>query len=86
MEFDGRRLDHFEAPRKDFAQAVVDGKGTAILDHDVAKLRKGSSFGEPEDFQAQFANETRGRRAHERSKVGLGQLVIEGFVRNRSVK
>ena len=38
MEFDGRGLDRFEASGKHLAQAVVDGKGTAVLDDDVAKL------------------------------------------------
>ena len=55
MEFDRCGLDRFEAPGKHLAQGVVDRKRTAILDHDVAKLRKGSSFGEPEDFQGQLA-------------------------------
>src|SRR4029434_7202153 len=86
MEFDRCGLDRFEAPGKHLAPGVVDRKRTAILDHDVAKLRKGSSFGEPEDFQGQFAKKSRGHSAHERSKMGLRQLIIERLVGNRGIK
>ncbi len=85
MEVDGRRLDRFEAPRKNCAHAVVDGTGTAVVDHDVAKRRKAPALGEPEAFQGQLANETGGCGAHERRKVGLGHLVIERLVSNRGV-
>src|SRR6266705_5280955 len=64
----------------------MDGKGSPILDHDVAKLRKDPSLGESEDFQGHLTNETGGRSAHEISKVRLRQLVIECFVGNRRVK
>src|SRR5207248_2510683 len=38
--------------------------------------------GEPEDFQGQFANKSRGHSAHERSTMGLRQLIRERLVGN----
>jgi hypothetical protein len=38
MEFDGCRLDHFEAPGKHLTQGVVDSKRTVILNEKVAKV------------------------------------------------
>jgi hypothetical protein len=38
MEFDRGGLHHFETPRKHLTQAVVNGKGAAVLHDDVTKL------------------------------------------------
>src|SRR2546421_13064169 len=80
MESDGCGLDRFEAPGKRLAQGVVDRKRTAILNENMAKFCKGPSFGEPKDFEGHFAKKPRGHRAHERGKVGLGQLVVERLI------
>src|SRR2546421_3045828 len=86
MESDGCGLDRFEAPGKRLAQGVVDRKRTAILNENMAKFCKGPSFGEPKDFEGHFAKKPRGHRAHERGKVGLGQLVVERLIGNGGVK
>jgi hypothetical protein len=86
LEVACRWLDRFEAPRQDFAPAVMEGKGTPILDDDVAKLCTDSSLGEPEDFQGHLAHETGSSGAHASSKVWLGPLVIERFGGNGRVK
>src|SRR2546425_7313909 len=51
MEFDGRRLDRFEASGKYLAQAVMDGKGATILKDNMAKLGKGASLDKAEHFE-----------------------------------
>ena len=57
MEFDGRRLDHFEASGKHLAQAVMDGKGAAILQDNMAKLGKGVALGKAEHFERHVPDE-----------------------------
>ena len=47
----GPRLDRFEASRKHLAQAVMDGKGAAILQDNMAKLGKGAALGKAEHFE-----------------------------------
>src|SRR5687768_3365640 len=46
----------------------------------------GASFGDSQDFVGHVAKQSRGHRAHERSKIGLRQLVVERFVGQRGVK
>ena len=55
-------------------------KGGAILDDNVAKLRKSLAFGEAKHFQGHLPDEAFGHGTHEIGKTGLGQLVIQGFV------
>src|SRR5262249_60780472 len=80
MEFDSRRFDHSEASGKHFAQAVMDGKGAAILNDNMAKLSKGAALGKAEHYERHIANEPFCHSTSEIGKVGLGHLVIEGFV------
>ena len=80
VEFHGSRLDHFEAPRKDFAQAVVDGEGTAVLNNNMTKLGESPPLFEPKHFQRHLADEPFRHAPGEIGKVGLRHLVIEGFV------
>ena len=82
MEFDGGGLDHLEATGKHLAQAVVHGKGAAVLEDDVAKLTKGTPFFEPEHIQRHVTDEPFRHRPGEIGKMGLGQLVIKGFIGN----
>ena len=82
MEFDRCGLDHFETSGKHLAQAVMDSKRTAILNDNMTELRKGSSFGKPEHFQRHLTDEPFRHRPGKIGKVGLGHLVIEGFVRD----
>ena len=79
MEFDGGGLHCFETPRKHLAQAVVNGKGTAVLNNDVAKLAKRAAFFESEHFQRHVTDEPCRHRPSEIGTVGLGHLVREGF-------
>src|SRR5215470_8138826 len=44
MEFDCRGLHDFEPSRKHLAQAIVDGKGAAVLNDDTAKCGERLSF------------------------------------------
>ena len=80
MEFDGRRLDRFEASGKHLAQAVMDGKGATILKDNMAKLGKGASLDKAEHFERHVPDKPRGHSASEIGKAGLGHLVIEGLV------
>jgi hypothetical protein len=57
MEFDGRRLDHFEASGTHLAQAAMDGKGAAILQDNMAKLGKGAARGKAEHFERHVPDE-----------------------------
>src|SRR5215510_7297628 len=86
MEFDGGGLDDFEAPGKHLVQGVVNSKRATILHDDVAKLCKGPALCEPKHFESHCADKPRGHGAHECGKVGLSQLVVEGFVGNRGIK
>jgi hypothetical protein len=80
VEFDGGRFDRFETPGKHLAQAVMDGKGAAVLQEDMAKLAKGTPFCAAEHFQRHVTAEPGRQRPCEISKVGLGQLVIKRLV------
>ncbi len=80
MEFDSRWLHHFEASGKHLTQAVMDGKGAAILQDNMAKLGKGASLGKAEHFERHVPDEPRSHRTGEIGKVGFGHLVIEGLV------
>src|SRR6266849_11036245 len=80
MEFDRRGLHHLETPRKYLPQAVMDGKGAAILNDNMAKLGKSAALGKAEHFERHVPDEPRRHRTGEIGKVGLGHLVIEGFV------
>jgi hypothetical protein len=86
MEFDCGGLHRFETPRKHFSQAVVNGKGASVLNDDVAQLAKCASFFEPEHFQRHVTDEPCRHRPREIGKVGLGYLVIEGFVGDGGTK
>ena len=86
VEFDGGGLDRLETPRKHLAQAVVNGKGTSVLKDDMAKLAKRTPFCEPEHFQRHVTDEPFRHRPSEIGKVGLGHLVIEGFVGDGGTK
>src|SRR2546422_427167 len=80
MELDRRGLHHLEAPRKYLPQAVMDGKGAAILNDNMAKLGKSASLDKAEHFERHVPDEPRSHRTGEIGKAGLGHLVIEGFV------
>ena len=80
VECDGGRLDRLETPRQHLAQAVVNGKGTSILNEEMAQLAKRTPFGAPEHFQRHVTDEPFRHRPSEIGNVGLGHLVIEGFV------
>src|SRR5713101_9718344 len=86
MKFDSSGFDHLEATGKHLAQAVVDGKGAAVLYDDVAKLAKRTPFFEPEHFQRHVTDEPFRHSPSEIGKVGLGHLVIEGFVGDGGTK
>src|SRR5437879_10183396 len=79
MEFDSRWLHHFEASGKHLAQAVMDGKGAAILHDNMAKLGKGAALGKAEYFERHVPDEPFCHSTSKIGKVGLGHLVIEGF-------
>ena len=67
-------------------QAVVDGKGAAVLEDNVAKFTKRAPLFEPEHFQRHVADEPCRQRPSEIGKVRLGQLVIERLVSDRRAK
>ena len=52
----------------------------AILEDDVAELAKGTPFCKSEHLQCHVTDEPCRHRPSEIGKVGLGHLVIEGFV------
>src|SRR6266446_2156627 len=64
----------------------MDRKRTAILEHDVAKLRKGPSLGKPEDLERHVPDEPRRHGTGEIRQTWLRPLVIERFVRDGRVK
>src|SRR5262245_50352111 len=86
MQFDSRGLHHFETSRKHLTQAVVDGKGTPVLNDDVAKRGKRLSFGEPEHFEGHLTDEPFRHGTGEIGKVRLRHLVREGLVRDGGTK
>jgi len=86
MQFDRCGLDGFATPGEHLTEGLMDRKRTAILDDDVAKLRKGPPPGEPEDFERHVPDESRGHGAGEISQTWLRHLVIERFVRDGRVK
>ena len=86
MEFDRRGLHRFEAPRKHLTQAVVDGKGTPVLQDDVTKLGKRASFFEPQHFQRHVTDEPCRHGPSEIGKVGLRHLVVESLVGDGGAK
>ena len=86
MEFDRSGFDRLEASGKALTQAVMDSKGAAVLEDDVAKRTKCMPFFEPEHFQRHITDEPCCHRPREIGKVGLGHLVIERLVNNRGPK
>src|SRR6266852_6823756 len=86
MEFDRRGLHRFETSRKHLTQAVVDGKGTPVLNDDVAKRGKRVSFGEPEHCECHLTDKPFRHSTGEIGKVMLRHLDIEGLVGDGGTK
>src|SRR5437867_6755698 len=86
MELDSRGFHRLETPRKDLPQAIVDGKGTPVLNDDMAKFAKRAPFFEPEHFERHLTNEPFRHGPGEIGKVRFGHLIIEGLVGDRRTK
>jgi hypothetical protein len=86
MELNGSGLDHLETPGENLPQAIMDGKGTPILNDDLAKLAKRVPFCEPEHFQRHVTDQPLRHRPGEISKMRLGYLVIKGLVSDSGAK
>jgi len=80
MELDSRGFHRLETPRKDLPQAIVDGKGTPVLNDDMAKCAQRAPFFEPEHFERHLTNEPFRHSPGEIGKVRFGHLIREGLV------
>src|SRR5262252_9505136 len=86
MEFDCRRLHDFEPSRKHLAQAIVDGKGAAVLNDDTAKCGEQLSFFETEYFERHVPDEPFRHEPGEIGKVQFCHLLIEDLVSHSDAK
>jgi len=75
-----RRADLLERTREHLTQGTLGGKRAAILHRHAFELRERSFGTEAQHPHYQGIEHLIGYRAHEVSKLPLGQLAVEGFV------